>query len=66
MDVNLINVYIDRLLREVSELTKTKLLLESQIIVTEQLNTELNKQIEAYQKAEEKQLKKAAKADPQI
>lgn len=61
MDAQIINVYVERLLKEVTELTKTKLLLETQLIVTQQLNSELSSKIEAYQKAEEKQLKKAAK-----
>lgn len=50
----LVNLYIERLLKEIGELTKSKLLVEAQLDFTEKLNKDLRQQLDKYQKAEEK------------
>ena len=55
------NIYIERLLREIGELTKSKLLIQTQLEYTEKLNAELRQQLDKYQKAEERAAKRGKK-----
>lgn len=50
MNAELINLYIEKLLNEVGELTKTRLLLEVQLKYTEQLNADLKTKNELLEK----------------
>lgn len=61
----LINVYVERLLKEVTELTKNKLVLESQLIMSEKVNNELSVKLAELEKAEEARKKKTAKKEEQ-
>lgn len=61
MNVEFVNAYIERLIIEVQELTKTKLLNETQIRVMEKVNKDLLIRIEKLEKAEEKSSKKNKK-----
>jgi hypothetical protein len=45
MTPEFLNLYIERLLQEITELTKNRLLLETQLKYTEQFNTDLTNQI---------------------
>ena len=45
MNPDLVNLYIERLLNEVGELTKTRLLLDTQLKFTEMLNVQLQTKI---------------------
>ena len=45
MNPDLVNLYIERLLTEVGELTKTRLLLDTQLKFTEMLNVQLQTKI---------------------
>lgn len=58
MNVEFVNAYIERLVREVQELTKTRLLNEAQITLFEKVNRDLLARIE---KLEEKSVKKSKK-----
>jgi hypothetical protein len=57
MNAELVNIYIERLLNEVGEGVKTRILLETQLKYTEQLNQSLQKEIEEL-KAEYENFKK--------
>lgn len=61
MNVEFVNAYIERLVKEVQETTKTRLLLETQIAVLEKINKELSIKIEKFEKVEEKTTKKNKK-----
>lgn len=61
MNVEFVNAYIERLVKEVQEVTKTRLLLETQIIMLEKVNTDLLAKVDKYEKAEEKAAKKSKK-----
>ena len=50
MNTELINLYVDKLLKEIGELTKTRLLLEAQLQYTELINGELKKKNDDLQK----------------
>lgn len=58
MNPELINIYIERLIREVGELIKSKLLIETQLKYTEMMNASLNKKIEELTSQLEKQQNK--------
>jgi organic radical activating enzyme len=58
MDNQLINLYIDRLLNELTETVKSKLLVETQLKYTEQINQNLQKEIEAIKSEYEDYKKK--------
>ena len=45
MNAELVNIYIERLLNEVGEGVKSRILLETQLKYTEQINTKLQKEI---------------------
>ena len=46
MNPEIVNIYIEKLLNEIGELTKTKILLSTQLTYTEQLNAQLNDKIQ--------------------
>jgi phage shock protein A len=63
MNTEIINLYVDRILNEVTESLKTRLLLETQLKYTESLNvqlqtkiTELEKKIETLNKKKTKEV----------
>jgi len=65
MENVLVNVYIERILKEVVELTKSKLLLETQLIYTEKLNEELEAKVRTLTEQIEKQTKKTVRKEDQ-
>jgi len=46
MNPEIVNIYIEKLLNEVAELTKTKIYLSTQLSYAEQLNAQLNDKIQ--------------------
>lgn len=54
MNPDLVNLYIERLLNEIGELTKTRLLLDTQLKFTEMLNVQLQTKINELETALEK------------
>lgn len=64
MGPEFVNAYVNRLIGEIQELVKTKLLLQTQLEVTEAMNKKLSEQLDKYQKQEEK--KKQKKDDNQF
>jgi len=61
MDVEFVNAYMERLVHEVGELTKTRLLNEARLKYMETVNARLLQQIQDLEKQVEKQNKKKAK-----
>ena len=61
MNPDLVNIYIERLLNEVGELTKTRILLDTQLKYTEMLNVNLQRQLAETQTQIEKLNKKKSK-----
>lgn len=61
MTVEFVNAYIERLVREVEELTKNRLLVETQLIIAEKVNRELQEKLDKYEKIPEPVKKPAAK-----
>ena len=61
MNPDLVNIYIDRLLNEVGELTKTRILLDTQLKYTEMLNVNLQRQLAETQTQIDKLNKKKSK-----
>ena len=61
MNPDLVNIYIERLLHEVGELTKTRILLDTQLKYTEMLNANLQRQLAEVQTQIEKLNKKKSK-----
>jgi predicted house-cleaning noncanonical NTP pyrophosphatase (MazG superfamily) len=49
MDVEFVNAYIEKLLNEVMELTKTKMLLETQLVIASKTVTSLKSENEKLQ-----------------
>lgn len=64
MNPELVNMYIERLLNEIQETTKTRLLLETQIKFTEKMNSELIEKLKQFEEQAEKQAKKQKKQEP--
>jgi hypothetical protein len=58
MDPEIVNMYIDRLLIEVAEGAKSRILLETQLRYTESLNANLSTRIQQLESQIEKQNKK--------
>lgn len=56
MDSEFVNAYIERVTNEVAELTKTRLLLETQLQMVQKVNTELQKKIEKLEKPTKKKI----------
>ena len=63
MNPDLVNLYIERLLTEVGELTKTRLLLDTQLKFTEMLNTQLQTKINELETQIEKLNNKKSKKE---
>lgn len=61
MNPEIINMYIERLLQEVSEGAKSRILLETRLKYTETLNVELSGKIQYLEKQLEKQNKRKSK-----
>lgn len=61
MNPEIINMYIDRLIQEVGELTKTKLLMDTQLKYTEMLNKNLAERVAELESQLEKSNKKKPK-----
>jgi hypothetical protein len=61
MNPDLVNIYIERLLHEVGEGVKVRILLETQLKYTEMLNGNLTKQLSEAQTQIEKLNKKKSK-----
>jgi len=63
MNPEIVNMYIDRLLREVGELTKARLLIETQLQFTEKMNADLQARVKQLESQIEKQSKKINKKE---
>jgi cell division protein FtsB len=61
MEVEFVNAYIERLIQEVQELTKTKLLNEAKLKYMESVNTKLVRKTEELEKQIDKQNKNKTK-----
>ncbi len=61
MEVEFVNAYIERLVQEVQELTKTKLLNEAKLKYIESVNIKLLQKLDETEKQVEKQNKKKSK-----
>jgi CII-binding regulator of phage lambda lysogenization HflD len=64
MDHDFINLYIERLIAEVVELTKTKLILETRLQFNENANQKLIERIQDLEKQVEKKNKKVLNNTP--
>lgn len=63
MQIEFVNAYIERLIKEVGELTKNRLLLETQLFMAEKANAELAAKLDKYEQQQPEPVKKpAAKA----
>lgn len=63
MNPEIVNIYIEKLLNEVVEGTKSRILLETQLKYTEKLNADLQLQLNQFQIQQEKQNKKINKKE---
>ena len=63
MNPEIVNMYIERLLKEIEELTKNRLLIETQMRYTEKLNAELQSRLKQSEEQIEKQSKKINKKE---
>ena len=61
MNPEIVNIYIERLLNEVTEGVKSRILLETQLKYTEKLNADLQLELKQLQIQQEKQNKKIKK-----
>jgi hypothetical protein len=61
MDVEFVNAYIERLVQEVGELTKSRLLNDARLKYMESVNAKLLQKVEDLEKQVEKQSKKKPK-----
>ena len=61
MNPEIVNIYIERLLNEVQELTKSRLLVETQLKYTESINAKLQNKVAELESQIEKQNKKKTK-----
>lgn len=61
MNTDFINIYVERLLKEISDYVKIKLLLETQLQYLEKANSTLAEELEKYKKVEDKPSKKSQK-----
>jgi chaperonin cofactor prefoldin len=59
MNPEIFNLYVEKLINAVTELTKTNLLLSAQITYYERLNSGLNSKVDELQKSLDKALDKA-------
>jgi hypothetical protein len=63
MDPEIVNMYIERLLQEVSEGAKSRILLETRLKYTESINVNLSGRIQQLEAQLEKQNKKNVKKE---
>jgi uncharacterized protein YlxW (UPF0749 family) len=63
MNPEIVNMYIARLIKEIEELTKNRLLVETQLQYTEKLNVDLQKQVQRLEDQVEKSNKKINKKE---
>ena len=63
MNPEIVNMYIERLLREIGELTKTRLFIETQLQYTEKLNADLQVKLKQTEDQLEKQSKRLNKKE---
>ena len=63
MNPEIVNMYIAKLIKEIEELTKNRLLVETQLQYTEKLNAELQKRVQLLEDQNEKQSKKINKKE---
>jgi len=61
MNPEIVNMYIDRLLQEISELTRNRLLIETQLRYTERMNADLQTKLQESESRLEKLNKKKSK-----
>lgn len=61
MNPEIVNIYIEQLLKEVSECAKSRILLQTQLKYTETLNVSLQQKVEELQKQIEKLNKRKVK-----
>ncbi len=61
MNPEIVNMYIERLLQEIQELTKNRLLVETQLRYTERMNAEFQNKINQLEQQVEKLNKKKSK-----
>ena len=61
MSPEIFNMYVDRLLQEILELTKNRLLVETQLKYTEMLNAQLQQKLKEAESQIEKLNKKKSK-----
>lgn len=59
--IEFVNAYIERLIKEIEELTKNRLLIETRLTLTERANVELSQKIEDLELQIEKQNKKKSR-----
>ena len=57
------NAYVENLVKEMGELTKVKVLLQTQLELQQKISAELQQKLERFEKNEEKQLAKKKKED---
>jgi CII-binding regulator of phage lambda lysogenization HflD len=63
MDPEIVNIYIERLLNEVAEGAKSRILLETRLKYTESINVNLSGRIQQLESQIEKQNKKNVKKE---
>lgn len=63
MNPEIVNIYIERLLNEVTEGVKSRILLETQLKYTESMNVALSEKIQQLEAQLEKQNKKITKKE---
>lgn len=63
MNPEIINMYVDRILTEVQDLTKNRLLIETQLRYTEKMNIDLSNKIKELESQLEKANKKSGKKE---
>lgn len=61
MNAELFNIYVEKLINEITELMKTKILLSAQVTLYEKMNAELNNRVEELEKALHKAAGKSKK-----
>lgn len=63
MNPEIVNLYIERLLKEIEEQTKSRLLIETQLKFTERVNAELQNRLKQLEVQQEKQTKRINKKE---
>ena len=63
MNPEIVNIYIEKLINEVTEGVKSRILLETQLKYTEKLNADLQSQLKQLQIQQEKQQKRINKKE---